>query len=156
RCAVAAPPLPVPLRDVLSAPPDPPNAALIPQTRYAQPALFALGAALHPVFTQAGIHPDYLLGHSIGELTAAYLAGVFTLADAAVLVAARGRLMQACPPGAMLAIGAGPTEVDALLGAHPDTTIAAINGPHAVLGSGPPDQLDHTPPHFTTHDHPAT
>ena len=76
-----------------------PSAALVHQTAYTQPAVFAMGAAMHAVFVEAGITPDYLLGHSIGELTAAYIAGVFSLADAAVLVTARGRLMQACPPG---------------------------------------------------------
>ena len=67
-------------------------------------SLFAMGAAMHALFVEAGITPDYLLGHSIGELTAAYLAGVLSLPDAAVLVTARSRLMQACPPGAMVSI----------------------------------------------------
>jgi acyl transferase domain-containing protein len=69
--------------------PDTASAELLRETAYAQPALFALGAAMHAVFVEAGVCPDYLLGHSVGELSAAYLAGVLTLPDAAALVAAR-------------------------------------------------------------------
>ncbi len=114
---------------------------LIHQTTYTQPALFAMGAAMHALIAEAGITPDYLLGHSIGELTAAYVAGVFSLADAAVLVTARGRLMQACPPGAMIAIQANEREVEALLEDHPKIAIAAVNGPTSVVVSGDPDEL---------------
>ena len=96
--------LEVSLREIMFAEPGSAAGALIHQTTYTQPALFAIGAAMHAVFVEAGITPDYLFGHSIGELTAAYIAGVFSLADAAVLVTARGRLMQACPPGAMIGL----------------------------------------------------
>ena len=77
-----------PLREVMFAEPDTAVGELVHQTAYTQPAVFAMGAAMHAVFVEAGITPDYLLGHSIGELTAAYIAGVFSLADAAVLVTA--------------------------------------------------------------------
>ena len=93
--------LEVSLREIMFAEPGSAVGELIHQTSYAQPALFAMGAAMHALLVETGITPDYLLGHSIGELTAAYIAGVFSLPDAAALVTARGRLMQACPPGAM-------------------------------------------------------
>ena len=115
---------------------------MLHQTAYAQPALFAVGVAMHAVLVEAGITPDYLLGHSIGELTAAYVAGVLSLADAAVLVSARGRLMQACPPGAMMAVGPASTTWRPCSTSHPDTAIAAVNGPTSVVVSGPADQLD--------------
>ncbi|ORA09347.1 hypothetical protein BST12_27795, partial [Mycobacterium angelicum] len=141
-CAAFDPHLDVSLREVLFAAPDTASAALLQQTAYAQPALFAFGAAMHAVLTDAGINPHCLLGHSIGELTAAYLAGVFSLADAAVLVSARGRLMQACAPGAMLAIQATEDDVTALLGDYPDTAIAAINSPTSLVVAGPFAQID--------------
>ena len=133
--------LEVPLREIMFAEPDSAVGELIHQTTYAQPALFAMGAAMHALFTEAGIVPDYLLGHSIGELTAAYIAGVFSLADAAVLVTARGRLMQACPPGGMIAIQANEREVETLLEDHPKIAIAAVNGPTSVVVSGDLDEL---------------
>ncbi|KAA1244114.1 type I polyketide synthase, partial [Mycobacterium simiae] len=141
-CAAFDPHLDMSLREVIFAAPDTASAGLLQQTAYAQPALFAFGAAMHAVLADAGIHPDCLLGHSLGELTAAYLAGVFCLADATVLVSARGRLMQACTPGAMLAIHATEHAVTALLGDYPDTAIAAINSPTSVVVAGSFDQID--------------
>ncbi|KAA1234726.1 acyltransferase domain-containing protein, partial [Mycobacterium simiae] len=82
-----------------------------------------------------------LLGHSIGELTAVYLAGVLSLEDAATLISARGRLMQACAPGAMLAIGASPEDLSGLLGDFPDTALAAVNSPTSVVVAGPFDDI---------------
>ncbi len=134
--------LEVSLREIMFAEPGSAVGELIHQTSYAQPALFAMGAAMHALFVEAGIIPDYLIGHSIGELTAAYIAGVFSLADAAVLVTARGRLMQACPPGAMIAIQANEREVEALLEDYPKIAIAAVNGPTSVVVSGDPDELE--------------
>jgi acyl transferase domain-containing protein/acyl-CoA synthetase (AMP-forming)/AMP-acid ligase II/acyl carrier protein len=134
--------LEVSLSEIMFAEPGSAVGELIHQTSYAQPALFAMGAAMHALFVEAGITPDYLLGHSIGELTAAYIAGVFSLADAAVLVTARGRLMQACPPGAMIAIQANERDVEALLKDHPTIAIAAVNGPTSVVVSGHPDELE--------------
>jgi len=100
-CAALDDHLDVPLRDVMFAQPDTASAELLRQSAYAQPALFALGVAMHVLFVEAGVSPDYLLGHSIGELTAAYVAGVLSLPDAAVLVAARGRLSDAFHPASM-------------------------------------------------------
>ena len=133
-CAALDPHLDVALREVMFAEPHSASAELLDQTAYAQPALFAWGVAMHAVFTEAGITPDYLLGHSIGELTAAYLAGVLSLADAAVLVSARGRLMQACRPGAMIAIQASEHDVAAMLRRVPGRGDRRGQRPH--LGGG--------------------
>ncbi|MEB4209440.1 type I polyketide synthase [Mycobacterium sp. 94-17] len=155
-CAALDTHLDIALRDILFAAPHTRTAALLEHTAYAQPALFALGAAMHALLVDLGITPDYLLGHSIGELTAAYVAGVWSLPDAAALVTTRGRLMQACPPATMLAIHAGAPEVTALLTDHPHTSIAAINGPTSVVVSGPTDELDHLRQHCAAHHLNAT
>ncbi|MGW4211290.1 SDR family NAD(P)-dependent oxidoreductase [Lentzea sp. NPDC004789] len=117
-----------PLADVI-------DTDLIHQTAYTQPALFALETALYRLLAHHGVQPDVLIGHSIGELTAAHVAGVLSLADAALLVCTRARLMQALPTGgAMIALQAGETEVlDWLV---PGADIAGLNSPDNTVISG--------------------
>ncbi|HLL48680.1 MAG TPA: type I polyketide synthase, partial [Longimicrobiaceae bacterium] len=101
------------------------------QTALTQPALFVVEYALARLWMARGLQPEAMLGHSVGEYVAACLAGVFTLEDALRLVAARGRLMQSLPGGAMLAVAVGDKELEPLLG--PDLSLAAVNGPTACV-----------------------
>ena len=103
-------------------------------TALAQPALFTVEVAAARLFLSWGVRPAAMLGHSLGELSAACVAGVFTLPDALAVVAARGRLMQSCEPGAMAAVFLAEEELVSRL--PPDVEIAAVNAPAVVVVSG--------------------
>ncbi|HWA54739.1 MAG TPA: type I polyketide synthase, partial [Solirubrobacterales bacterium] len=137
-CAELDPHLGRSLKQLVFAADGTPEAALLDSTEFAQPALFALEVALYRLVSSFGVEADMLIGHSIGEIVAAHAAGVLSLAGAAALVAARGRLMGALPAGgAMLAVEASEEELGAALGDFEgEVEIAAVNGTRATVASG--------------------
>lgn len=110
------------------------------QTIYSQPALFVIEYALARLWMHWGIVPKAMIGYSIGEYTAACLAGVFSLDDALMLVAQRAKLIQKLTSGSMLAISLPVSEVEPLLGSSLD--LAAVNGPSICVVSGPTEAVD--------------
>ncbi|MGW3134252.1 type I polyketide synthase, partial [Streptomyces sp. NPDC001123] len=138
-CALLDPHLEQPLREVMFGD----NDELLGQTLYTQTALFAYHTALYKLLNSLGVRPDYLAGHSIGEISAAHAAGVLTLSDAARLVAARATLMQQLPTGGtMIAIQATEGELQTDLdGLHDHIAIAAINSPHSLVLSGDEEKV---------------
>jgi acyl transferase domain-containing protein/NADPH:quinone reductase-like Zn-dependent oxidoreductase/acyl carrier protein len=141
------------LREVLFAEPGTPEAALVDETVFTQAGLFAVEVALVRLLAWCGLRPAVVSGHSIGELAAAHVAGVFSLEDACRLVAARGRLMQALPAGgAMAALEATEGEVTSLLtslGLEGQVEIAALNSPTSVVVSGEADGVDMASAHWS-------
>ncbi|NUO79483.1 type I polyketide synthase, partial [candidate division KSB1 bacterium] len=118
--------------------------SLLDQTRYTQPALFALEYALAQLWQSWGVQPSAVLGHSVGEYVAACVAGMISLEEGLKLIAARGRLMQALPQnGAMAAIFADEEKVEpALIGYEQRVSIAALNGPRNLVISGERDAIE--------------
>ena len=118
--------------------------ALIDRTRYTQPALFAVEYGLARLWTSWGVHPDSLIGHSVGEYAAACLACVFAPEDAFKLIVARGQLMEELTePGKMCVVFAPASTVTPLLAAHRDAVeLAADNGPNSVVISGRAEVVD--------------
>ncbi len=115
------------------------DADALNQTGNAQPALFTLQVALYRLVESFGIKPGHLAGHSIGEIGAAHIAGVFSLEDACTLISARASLMQALPSGGvMIALQATEAEVTPHL--TPGVSIAAINGPDSLVIAGVEDE----------------
>ncbi|MFL6127098.1 type I polyketide synthase, partial [Actinophytocola sp.] len=133
ECAeLLAPDLGLDLRDLLLGR-DPDAEATLRETRYTQPALFVVEYALAVLWQEMGVRPAAMIGHSIGEYVAATVAGVFALPDALRVVAARGRLMQTVPPGAMLAVQLGESAVDL----PAELAVATVNGPGTCVVAGP-------------------
>ncbi|KRB18224.1 type I polyketide synthase [Rhizobacter sp. Root16D2] len=132
RCAAGLQ-LPIPLLDVLFR-----EGAPLDDTAYTQPALFAVEYALATLWQSWGVQPQAVMGHSVGELVAACIAGVFSLDDALRLVAGRGRLMGALPRnGAMLSVMASEARIADLLAPwRREVSVAAVNGPDNIVISG--------------------
>jgi len=112
----------------------------IHQTQFTQPALFAVEYALTRLWSEWGVDPDIMLGHSLGEYVAACLAGVFSLEDAIELVAIRARLVQGLPPGAMAV--AAMKEEEARKSIGPGLSLAAVNSSHQCTVAGPVKEVD--------------
>jgi amino acid adenylation domain-containing protein len=141
RCAVLLEPLlGLDLRQFLLADPGDRGAAeALRATELAQPALFSVSWALSRLWDSIGIRPGAMIGHSIGELVAAAIAGVMPVEDALMLVAARGKAMQAMPPGRMLAVRLPEAELTALLPAALD--LAVVNGKASCVVAGPEEEI---------------
>jgi acyl transferase domain-containing protein/acyl carrier protein len=143
RCAqVVADVLEKPLLDVIFDTDSPDSEATLRQTTYAQPALFAVEMGLARLWQSWGFEPDVVLGHSVGQYSAACVAGVFSLEDGALLMAERGRLFGSLPAGGrMVAAFTASARVERLTDEFPSLSVAAYNGANTVL-SGPEQDLE--------------
>ena len=143
RCAaVVADVLERPMLEIIFDADGPDSQDTVRQTRYAQPTLFAVEMGLARLWQSWGIEPDVVLGHSVGQYSAACVAGVFSLEDGALLVAERGRLFGSLPAGGrMVAVFATTERVENVTDEFPRLSVAAYNGPNTVL-SGPAQDLD--------------
>ena len=143
-----------PLLDVMWAQKGSEDAALLNRTDFTQPALFAIEVALWRLWQSWGVRPEFLLGHSIGELAAAHVAGIFDLPDACRLVAARGALMQSLPArGGMASLEASGSEVETAieaLGLTGRADIAGLNSPTQTVVSGDADEVEALVTHFAS------
>ncbi|MDS1271712.1 type I polyketide synthase [Lipingzhangella sp. LS1_29] len=151
-CGLLDPRLERPLREVMFEQP-----RLLEETSFTQPALFAFQVALCRLLEEWGVRPDYLLGHSVGEIAAAHQAGVLSLDEACALVADRAYLMQQLPVnGGMLSVEAAEEDVAALVEPVRHTVdIAAVNGPRSTVISGDEMTIEHLAGEFATHGIPT-
>ena len=138
-CAAILKPLDVPLLEVINGPDDGP----LNQTRYTQPCLLALGYALTRLWQSWGVSPDLVMGHSVGEYTAAVISGLMSLEDGLKMISARARLMGELPEGGgMVAVRANEENVSKLIAGIPDVTFAAVNSPMNLVISGRDEALE--------------
>lgn len=126
------------LKEILFAGPGTPAELLLNRIDYMQPALFAYEYAMSQLWLSWGVMPDVLIGHSLGEIVAACIAGVFSLEDGIRLVCARGRLMQSLPPGGvMISLQANEADVISAIGEQTNVvSVAVINGPDQTVIAG--------------------
>jgi amino acid adenylation domain-containing protein len=128
------------LRTILFAPTSQAASDAVQQTAVAQPALFLMEYGIAQLFAERGVHPDFLIGHSIGEFAAACFAGVFSFEDALGLVGRRGTLMQSMAPGTMMVVKASLDSVRPFI--QEPISLAAINGPKLLVLSGPTQAVE--------------